>query len=191
MSLDARVRDALERSSLIVDPDVRRDLATVRRKTRRAIIRQRVGLTVLAACVIAAAVFLGPRVLDVIRSQRQRPASSPSPSVLAGSYRVDLSGAGGSLSAAGLEGRWSITLEGDGSVLWHAPSGPPEGLPRDTYQVSGDSIVTNLFANDLCRGSGVGSYSWNLSGGTLTFVAVSDGCDVRRAVLTSGPWARM
>jgi hypothetical protein len=191
MSLDARVRDALERSSLIVDPDVRRDLATVRRKTRRAVLRKRVGLTVLAACMIAAAVFLGPRVLNVIRSQRQRPASSPSPSVLAGSYQVDLSGAAGSLSTARLAGRWSITLEGDGSVVWHAPSGSPEGFPRDTYQVSGTTIVTNLFANGLCRGSGVGSYSWSIAGGTLTFVAVSDGCDLRRAVLTSGSWTRI
>ena len=96
MSLDKRVKDALERTSQIVDPDVRRDLSSVRRKTRRAVIRQRITVTLVAASLAALAVFLGPRVLDVIRSQRHVPANPPSVAAgpLPGSYRVDLTGAG-------------------------------------------------------------------------------------------------
>lgn len=190
MSLDQRLRDALQRSSAVVDPDVGRNLATVRRRTRRLVIRQRVTNTLLVAAVVAVAVVLGPRLLDVIRSQRETPPARPSPSALVGSYHADLTGAGGALATARLAGPWTLTLNGDGSIVWNAPPGSDvtEGLPRDTYQVTGAQLVTNLFQANLCRGSGVGSYSWTRSGGTLTLVVARDGCQLRRAVLTSVPW---
>jgi hypothetical protein len=190
MSLDRRLRDALQRSAVVVDPDVAPNLATVRRRTRRLVIRQRVTSALLAAAMVVVVVVAGPWVLDVIGSQRETPAARPSPSALVGSYKVDLSGADSRLAARGLAGSWMLTLNGDGSVLWNAPpgAGVTEGLPRDTYQVTGAQLVTNLFQTNLCRGSGVGSYSWVRSGGTLTLVAVSDGCELRRTILTSAPW---
>jgi hypothetical protein len=192
MSLDKRVRDALERTSLSVDPDVPRDLSSVRLKTRRAVIRQRIALTSVVAALVALAVFFGPRVLDVIRSQRQVPASPPSVAVgpLPGSYRVDLTGAGGSIASSRVDGAWSMTFNGDGSIVWNPPpgSGLIESLPRETYQVSGTTLSTNLFARSLCQGSGIGTYGWVRSGRTLTFVAMSDDCALRRAILTSNPW---
>ena len=190
MSLDRRLRDALQQSSVVVDPDVGRNLATVRRRTRRLVIRQRVTSALLAAAMVVVVVVAGPWVLDVIGSQRETPAARPSPSALVGSYQVDLSGADSRLAARGLAGSWMLTLNGDGSILWNAPpgAGVTEGLPRDTYQVTGAQLVTNLFQTNLCRGSGVGSYSWTHSGGTLTLVAVSDGCELRRTILTSAPW---
>lgn len=192
MSLDKRVKDALERTSLSVDPDVPRDLSSVRRKTRRAVIRQRMTVTLVAAALAAVAVFLGPRVLDVIRSQRHVPANPPSVSTgpLPGSYRADLTGAGGSIASSSVDGPWSMTFNGDGSIVWNPPpgSGLIESLPRDTYQVSGTTFSTNLFARSLCQGSGIGTYEWVRSGGTLTLVATSDACAVRRAILTSTPW---
>jgi hypothetical protein len=190
MSLDRRLRDALQRSSSVVDPDVGRNLATVRRRTRRLVIRQRATNALLAAAVVVVVVVAGPWVLDVIRSQRETPAAKPPASALVGAYRVDLSAADGRLAARGLAGPWTLTLNGDGSVLWNAPpdAGVTEGLPRDTYQVTGTQLVTNLFQASLCQGSGVGSYSWTRSGGTLTLVAASDGCELRRAILTSAPW---
>jgi hypothetical protein len=190
MSLDRRLRDALQRSSAVVDPDVERNLATVRRRTRRLVIGQRVTGALLAIAVVAAVVIAGPRLLDVIGSQRKTPTATPSPSTLIGSYKVDLTGADGRLAALGLAGPWTLTLNGDGSILWNAPpgAGVTEGLPRDTYQVTGTQLVTNLFQTSLCRGSGVGSYSWTRSGGMLTLVVVRDGCELRRAILTSSPW---
>jgi hypothetical protein len=190
MSLDRRLRDALQRSSSVVDPDVGRNLATVRRRTRRLVIRQRVTGALLAAAMVVVVVVAGPWVLDVIGSQRQPSAARPSPSALTGTYQVDLTGANGRLAARGLAGSWTLTLNGDGSILWNAPpgAGVTEGLPRDTYQVTGAQLVTNLFQTNLCRGSGVGSYSWTRSEGTLTLVAVSDGCELRRTILTSAPW---
>ncbi len=190
MSLDRRLRDALQRSSAVVDPDVGRNLATVRRRTRRLVIRQRVTSALLATAMVAAVVVIGPRLLDVIGSRRETPAARPSPAALIGSYKVDLTGTDGRLAARGLAGPWTLTLNGDGSILWNAPpgAGVTEGLPRDTYQVTGAQLVTNLFQTSLCRGSGVGSYSWTRSGETLTLVVVSDGCELRRAILTSAPW---
>src|SRR6266511_3314196 len=130
MSLDRRLRDALQRSSSVVDPDVGRNLAIVWRRTRRAVIRQRVTTTLLAAAMVAAAVVLGPRLLDIIRSQHETPPARPSPSALVGSYNADLTGAGGPLATARLAGPWTLTLNGDGSILWNAPpgSGVTEGL---------------------------------------------------------------
>jgi hypothetical protein len=66
MSLDARLKEVLERSSRIVDPDVRRDLVTVRRKVHRATIVRRVGAVVLAAAIMVGVVDIGPRILDAV-----------------------------------------------------------------------------------------------------------------------------
>ena len=190
MSLDRRLREALQRSSAVVDPDVERNLATIRRRTRRLVIGQRVTKALLAAAVVAVVLVAGPWVLDVIGSQRETPAARPSPSALIGAYQNDLTGIDGQLAAHGLAGPWTLTLSGDGSILWNAPpgAGVTEGLPRDTYQVTATQIVTNLFQASLCRGSGAGTYSWTRSGGTLRLIAVSDGCELRRTILTSAPW---
>ena len=100
MSLDRRLRDALQRSSSVVDPDVGRN-ATVRRRTRRLVIRQRVTNALLAAAVVVVVVVAGPWVLDVIRSQRETPAARPPASALVGAYKVDLSAADGRPGRAG------------------------------------------------------------------------------------------
>lgn len=87
MSLESRVRDALERSSEVVSPDVRRDLVSVRRKARRAVVFKRVGGALLATALVLAALFLGPRTLDASRSREPaRPASSDATLGPMGSY---------------------------------------------------------------------------------------------------------
>jgi hypothetical protein len=48
--------------------------------------------------------------------------------------------------------------------------------------------VTNLFARNLCRGAGVGTYTVTVSDGALTFDAVRDDCSRRQAVLATAPW---
>ena len=193
MPLDDRVKGALERSTSVVDPDVRRDLATVRRRTSRLVLRQRVGGAALVVALIASAVFLGPGIVDVIRNQRNEPADRPTPAptgTLPGSYRVDLSGADGRLVSAGLDGEWTLTFNSDGALLWNAPAsaGISEGLPRDTYQMSGDRIVTTAFVPELCEGA-VGTYTWKRTGSSLSLRVVDDACELRAAVLTSEPWS--
>jgi hypothetical protein len=193
MSLDARVRDAFERSSLIVDPDVRRELATVRRKTRRAVVRQRIGFTVLAAAAIVAAVFLGPRVLDVIRSQREQPATHPSssPQQVVGFYGADLRAADGpEIQASKLSGLWTMSVRGDGLLVLTPPVGTRGVSPvASTYRVDGDRIVTTALSRDLCSGIGPGVYRWQHSGASLSLAVEQDSCGVRVTILTAHPWA--
>jgi hypothetical protein len=174
----------------MVDPDIRRDLSTVRRKARRAVLRQRIMISLLAAALGAVAVFVGPWALDVIRSQRGVPASPAPVGSLPGSYRTDLTGVGGSVAASRVDGPWTMTLNGDGSIVWNGPpaSGLKEFLPRDTYQPSDTTFVTNLFSRSLCQGSGIGRYGYVRSGSALVFTAPSDDCAVRRAILTTRPW---
>lgn len=192
MSLDARVKDALERSSLIVDPDVRRELATVRRKTRRAIVRQRIGFAMLAAAAIVAAVFLGPRVLDVIRSQRQQPATHPSssPQQIVGFYGTDLSTTDGpQIRASKLSGLWTMSVRGDGLLVLTPPVGAQGVSPlTSTYRVDGDRIVTTAFSRDLCSGIGSGVYRWQRSGALLSLTVDQDPCRIRVAILTAHAW---
>src|SRR5947207_3543906 len=82
MSLDRRIRDGLQHSSSIVEPDVRRNLTTVRRKTHRAVLRQRAGLILLSAALVVGAVFATPGIVNFVQSvQHPRPGGpSPSPS---------------------------------------------------------------------------------------------------------------
>jgi hypothetical protein len=192
MSLDARVRDALERSSSIVDPDVRRELATVRRKTRRAIVRQRIGFTMLAAAAIVAAVFLGPRVIDVIRSQRAKPATTPSPSPqrIVGSYGASISAADGSkIRSLNLEGRWTLLVQGDGLLRLTPPAGV-KGVANtpSSYSIDGDRLVTAALSGDLCSAAGPGLYRWGSSGGEMSLTLEDDACRARVQILTAHPW---
>jgi hypothetical protein len=190
--LNQRLRDALQRSSLVVSPDVRRNLRAVRRRTRVVIIRRRIVSTLAAAAVVGVTVFVAPHVLDFIQSQRETPAFHPpsptavAPGRLVGAYL----NYGGALARVNLNGPWFLEFKEDGSIVWNPPAGAgiAESLPRDTYQMVGNRIVTDLFRNNLCRGKGIGTYSWRRSGGPLTFGFVDDACAARRAVLTSASW---
>jgi hypothetical protein len=99
-------------------------------------IRQRITIALVASALAALAVCIGPRVLDVIRSQRQVPANPPSVAAgpLPGSYGVDLTGAGGSIASSRVDGAWSVTFNGDGSIVWNPP--PGSGLIEDRLQRS-------------------------------------------------------
>jgi hypothetical protein len=192
MSLDTRVRDALERSSSIVDPDVRRDLATVRRKTRRSIARQRIVFALVAATMIAAAILLAPRVLDVIRTQRGQPADQPSPAsqAIPGFYGAELTATDGpEIRSANLMGQWTMVVQGDGLIVLSPPVGVTRiGSNPTSYSVEGARIITTVLRSDLCSGSGPGIYWWQRSGTALTFTVQQDDCSVRVAILTARPW---
>ena len=192
MPLDARVRETFERSSAIVDPDVRRDLQVVRRKARRSILRQRITFVLVAAAVFVGAVFLGPRVLDVIRSQRQQPADQPSiaPQQIVGFYGVELTASDGSeIGSFDLAGRWTMLIQGDGLVRLSPPIGVAESSSLPTsYTIAGSRFITTLFRADLCAGSGPGTYRWQRSGSALTFTVEHDDCSIRVSILTTRPW---
>jgi hypothetical protein len=70
MPLEERVKDALTMASRSVDPDVRRELTTVRRRARRSAILRRSANLAFAATLVAAAVVVIPRVIDADRGPR-------------------------------------------------------------------------------------------------------------------------
>ena len=74
MPLDDRLKESMRRSSLLIYPDVRRDLSIVRRKARRDVIRQRITNTIIVAALVAAALYL-------VRDRGRHRAPRPGPQI--------------------------------------------------------------------------------------------------------------
>lgn len=187
MSLDRRVRNGLDRSLSDLTADLDARLVTVERRARRATVRDRVAGAAIALVVGVSFVGLWS---SVSRIDRGPAPATPNAGGLVNVFRTDLSGSGGSLRAAGVDGRWTIVFNGDGSVRWSAPpaSDVVEGLPYDTYQTSGSTFVTDMFGREVCRGAGIGTYAWSRTSTSLTLRALDDDCAIRHAILTSEPW---
>jgi hypothetical protein len=185
MSLDQRVRDALERSSAIADPDIRRNLARARRRGRRLVVARRVGTAILVV-VIAVIVALAPRMIgggDRVVPDEPRPPT--------GELVSRVPDARGVVRTYGLAGRWTLSFLDRGRLLFSAPPSASvrQLRPAYTYAISGRVLSTDLFVHDVCAGTGTGTYRWSGSLGTATFTVASDRCPVRVAVMTSASWA--
>jgi hypothetical protein len=63
-------------------------------------------------------------------------------------------------------------------------------FPFTTMQafISGDVITIGPTADGACQGNG--TYRWVVSASRLTFTAITDGCDPRKVLLTTGTFAR-
>ncbi len=191
MSLDRRLRDGLQRSSSVVDPDVPESLSIVRRKARRLVVRQRVGQVTFAALAVAALFLAGPRILDVVRSLRPVRPASPGPAVstaIAGTYTTEVPAGSSVVRDNHLAGRWTMHLAPNGVVTVTAPPSFTGVLTGVSYQVAGSQLRIDLFLQDICGGAPPGAYQWRRAGDSLTFTVVNDSCAARVAVLTSGTW---
>jgi hypothetical protein len=195
MSLEHRLRDSLRQSSSAVDPDVSESLRIVRRKTRRLVIRQRMGQVAFAVIAVGALVVVTPRVVDFIRSLPAQPAhpgptSSRMPALrdIVGTYTTDVQAGSQVVDDGGLAGRWTMRLEPNGVATMSAPPSFTGVLTGVSFQVSGEQFRIDLFVQDLCSGDTPGAYRWTRSGGELTFTTLGDSCAARVAVLTSGSW---
>ena len=187
MSVDRRLRQALDRSFPNPTPDVDAGLNLVERKARRAKIRDRVVGTAVVVVIAAALTSMWPLISSFER--KPSPGDGGRQSLL-DSFAVDLSGRGGALQAAGLDGPWTIAFNGDGTIRWSPPpgSGINDALPRDTFQSTDGTLVTSLFQKSLCRGQGVGTYAWSRSGDRLVLRTVDDECALRRVILSAEAW---
>jgi len=201
MAFDDRLRRRLQRQADEAKADTQRSLQDVRRKRQASNNRGRLadGLALILIALVTLAV--APFVLNQLAAPPNpptppptqipsvAPASPTSPVSIVGSYAADLSGAGEPLASAGHAGRWQISFQSDGTLTWTGPGdlGTAFGNPVDTYQVFAGSLTTNFLRN-VCRGVGVGSYTWSRSGPTLTITVVEDGCAERRAILTTAAW---
>jgi hypothetical protein len=80
MPLDERLRDSLRRASSRVEPNLNENLQRVRLKTRRLVLRQRVGVATLAVAAAIALLFVGPRVVDFVLNFHPIRPARPEPS---------------------------------------------------------------------------------------------------------------
>lgn len=188
MSVDGRLRNELTRDASHVEVDPERFLGTVVAGGRRKVRIRRAAVVIALAASIAILVFSGPALMNVLRSQHERPAhEGPPPTELIGTYATtiqptDVTG----VEAKRLIGLWQLTIRGDGLITVVTPPGAKASTLRSQYQVEEDRMITTAFASNRC--SGVGVYRWSREGPALRFTLVSDACPLRVTIFTAHPW---
>lgn len=197
MPVERRIREGMQRNADVLHPDVDRALASVVRRTRRrSLVRRSLTAAVTVPAVVIAIVF-GPRVLDMRErsgpvplgnnpTSSVTPPSTPSP--LAGTFTRMLAGDRAVVQANGIAGRWTIETDAQGRTRLLAPpsfTGAPVSRP---FVVQGSELRTDALGLDACSGLPAGTYRWVRAGRYLVLTPVSDPCDARAWVLSSGPW---
>ena len=191
MSIDPRLREGLQRSAAVVDPDLLETLpdALDRGRRRRRLLRASRAIVAIACLAVVAAAL--PQLLRADRSEQ--PAVTPTPPVppeyaaIAGTYTATIEPDSNLLRTNGMVGTWSLALDADGVMLLAAPPGFTLPSSPASFEVHGSRFVTNAFAEDACNGM-VGTYSWELSEGRLRFTKITDGCPIREAIFGSRQW---
>jgi hypothetical protein len=190
MPVERRLRQGFHRNADALEPDVDRFLSTVVHRTRRRRLVHRAVASAAVAAMLTAAVVVGPRVVDAIRTSQlpaTPPIETPAPS-LAGTFIGRLRHGLHGVTADRMVGQWTIVMNPDGTMSVQAPSAFVGDLAGYRFQPQGPSrFRTNLFAHDVCKGLRWGRYTWSGSGNDVTFEVAHDPCDARLALLTSEP----
>jgi hypothetical protein len=188
MSFDGRLREGLDRAASPLDPDIEGSLQSVlARRRRRVHVRQ--AALILATAVAVAASVLGVRIGLGARSADEA-SSADGTEQIVGGYEVTLTADDSAGVLPSLVGRWEMQLNTDGTVELAAPDTfraeqNPLGI---SYTATESAFRTNIFYDDFCQS--LGSYSWRRTADGLVFDLMDDGCEIRRALLTSQPWTR-
>jgi hypothetical protein len=194
VSLDRRLREELSRDAESIVTDVERSLDTVEAGARR---RPSVGSPALLAVAVVVAVALAVRLGASSPSAPGGPGASPANAAsatpayddIAGTYAVTLDPADATVARDGVGGTWTMRLLDDGEVFLSPPATFGEGsspLSGVAFSLVADRFRTNLFYNTFC--SSIGTYTWVLQGGRLSFTPVDETCSVRRTLLSTAPW---
>ncbi len=194
MSIDRRLRQGLERSATVVDPDLRATLPDALnrgRRRKRWLNAARATTFIVSATLVA---VVGSQLLHSFRNE-QPATKTPSPSVspqyaaIAGTYTATIEPHTG-LPAAGMVGRWSLELSSDGVLAMTAPPGSTLPISAAYFQLHGHRFQTNAFSSDTCHGT-IGTYEWGLSAGYLRFTKITDRCPVREAIFAARQWSKL
>jgi hypothetical protein len=187
MSLDQRLRAALDRASTHVAPDVERSLHRVQGRRRRRVVVRRVAVAV-AAAGLAIVLPLAARPL-IDGSGPPNIAAAPAER-LAGDYEVMLTEADSGGLAPSPAGVWRMRLNADGSLELHAPPtfAGEQSTTGMSFTADETTLRTNAFYSDFC--SSLGTYRWQLTGAQLVLEVRDDPCQIRRVLLATRPWTR-
>ena len=194
MSIDRRLRQGLERSSRVVDPDLRATLPVALDRGRRR--KRRLHATATAFIVSAALVALvGSQLLGGIRGERPatRTPTPPPPAAyaaIAGTYTARIEPHSCCLPTKGMVGRWSLEMRTDGVLVLSAPPRFALQTSPASFDVHGARFQTNAFSASGCSGS-IGTYTWGLSTIHLRFTKIVDTCPIREALFGARQWDRL
>jgi hypothetical protein len=190
----------LERDAARIVADVERNLGAVE---ARAHAQTSIGssLILAALAVIALAIVLRLGATPTSGGPSPNPSAAGLPSAtpgvsagqsfgpIAGTYTVTLNPADSSVSQYNLGGDWTMRLDADGAMSLFPPTTFGSGtssLSGIAFSLTGDQFRSNLFYNDYC--SSIGTYTWSIQAGQLSFTVVAETCAIRRAVLATVPW---
>jgi hypothetical protein len=199
VSLDRRVRSELERDAERIVPDVERNLGAVEARARG---RSGIGTPALAlaAAVIAVTILLRlgastpPSGASPVPSSPTASASAPATSppsygAIAGTYVVTLDPAVAAIARDHLGGTWTMRLAADGEIFLSPPltfGSGTSSLSGLAFSLAADRFRSNIFYNDYC--SSIGTYTWSLQGGRLSFAPVDETCAIRQELLSTSQW---
>jgi hypothetical protein len=169
-------------SAIATDPE--RGLNDARRRGHRRLVLRR-AVALLAIVALVALVFAAPAVWDLVRDQRNRPATTLNPPPMSGTYTTTVTAQ--DTADAGMPGRWLLSLDRDGTLRLSSLSDGDLHPSVTRYRTRGSEFLTTALAGDGC--SGVGRYEWSRDGSILTFSVVADPCSPRASIFASHPWS--
>jgi hypothetical protein len=183
MTLDRRLKDALQRASEDVDPAVELRLE---RTIKRAAARDRAPVgNIVAVLLIVAVALVGLRysgLIDGIIGSRP-----PDLRAVAGTYSVSLRETDEAVTSLGLAGEWSLTLSGSGAIELRPPATFAGSQAQGhTYSLDGHILRTDLYYNDYCDSIGV--FTWERTATELILTPAVDECQIRRVLLGTRAW---
>lgn len=193
MPVDDRLRSALRDQADGFVPQVEESLDRVRARGRRE--RWRTSAVVVAAPVAAAAaVAAAVLAVDAPRQEDLLPLDRPTTSVTDSATDAPTAPLRGTVIGdverpEALAGRWSLQLNGNGSIDVSPPAGFGGDLTGLAFTADGTSFRTSLFENGLCGKHGTGIYSWLRVVDRIDFETVSDTCAARTQFFANTVWA--
>jgi len=184
----ADMRDRLERESERVElsPEV---LERIYAGRRRLEVRRRVTAG-LAGAAVAIAVFAWLAGSLLRSDSRPRPATTPSPASIAGTYRMTLPASDPQVSQLDVAGAYTLTLQPNDVIQLGTPPGfepAHESASGDAYRVTGNIVTIGSFATFSCPGT-VGTYRVERTATTLRLTPIDEPCALREVIFGSRPW---
>lgn len=192
MSVEERLRGALRDQAASFTPPV--ETALDRLHARRRTERWRSAAVAVAASAAVVAVVAGALatarggIMGGDAPPADRPTASTTgaePSAIAplrGSIVGDVD------QPAMLGGRWTLDLNGNGTIDVSPPARFDGRVSGPMFTADGGFFRTSLFQDDLCARDGTGIYTWVRVGEQIDFEVLSDRCAGRARFFADSTW---